>query len=324
MSRRARRGRGTGRRHGPARVDLRTSIGPTPLPNPVMTASGTAGYGDELARYVALGSIGALVVKSQSIEPWPGNPPPRVHETASGMLNSVGLQGGGIKAWLADELPHITRHGARVVASIWGRTVDDYAAAAEVLRDAPADVVAVEVNLSCPNLEGHEMFAQSPSAAADVIAGVVAASSRPVWAKLTAQVTDVVSVAGAVHEAGAAAVTLINTLPGMVLDVSRRSPLLGGGGGGLSGPAIHPVAVRTVYDVRRALPDLPIVGVGGVTGAPGAVELLLAGASAVQVGTATFADPRATATVLAELGAWCDEHDVRSINDLIGGAHHES
>lgn len=313
--------RRTGR---PVRVDLRTSIGPTELPNPVMTASGTAGYGDELASYVPLDSIGALVVKSQSIEPWAGNPPPRVHETASGMLNSVGLQGVGIKAWLADELPHVTRHGARVVASIWGRTVDDYRAAAEVLHDAPPDVVAVEVNLSCPNLRGHEMFAQSPVDAAAVIAGVVGAAVQPVWAKLTAQVADVVPVARAVQDAGAAAVTLINTLPGMVLDLDRRSPLLGGGGGGLSGPAIHPVAVRTVYDVRRALPHLPIVGVGGVTDAASAVELLLAGASAVQVGTATFADPRAPGAVLAELGAWCDDHDVRSITDLIGGAHHES
>lgn len=308
----------------PVRVDLRTSIGPTDLPNPVMTASGTAGYGDELASYVPLDSIGALVVKSQSIEPWAGNPPPRVHETAAGMLNSVGLQGVGIKAWLADELPQITRHGARVVASIWGRTVDDYRAAAEVLHDAPPDVVAVEVNLSCPNLRGHEMFAQSPVDAAAVIAGVVGAAAQPVWAKLTAQIADVVPVARAVQDAGAAAVTLINTLPGMVLDLDQRSPLLAGGGGGLSGPAIHPVAVRTVYDVRRALPNLPIVGVGGVTDASSAVELLLAGASAVQVGTATFADPRAPAAVLTELGAWCDDHDVRSINDLIGGAHHES
>jgi len=289
-----------------------------------MTASGTAGYGDELARYVELGSLGAVVVKSQSIEPWPGNPPPRVHETASGMLNSVGLQGAGVATWLTEELPHLTRHGARVVASIWGRTVDDYRAAADVLHDAPPEVVAVEVNLSCPNLRGHDMFAQSPADAAGVIAAVVGSGTPPVWAKLTAQVADVVPVAAAVHDAGAAAVTLINTLPGMVLDVEHRAPRLGGGGGGLSGPAIHPVAVRTVYDVRRARPTLPIVGVGGVTDALGAVELLLAGASAVQVGTATFADPRAVAEVLAGLGAWCDDHDVRSIDDLIGGAHHDS
>jgi dihydroorotate dehydrogenase (NAD+) catalytic subunit len=305
-------------------VDLRTSVGPTSLPNPVMTASGTAGYGDELARYVALGDLGAVVVKSQAIEPWPGNPPPRVHETPAGMLNSVGLQGDGIKTWLADELPSVTLHGARVVASIWGRTVDEYRAAAEELADAPADVIAVEVNLSCPNLRGHAMFAQSAPDAALVIESVTATLAQPVWAKLTAHVTDIVPVARAVRAAGASAVTLINTIPGLVLDLEARAPLLGAGAGGLSGPAIHPVAVRTVYDVHRAEPDLPIVGVGGVANGAAAVELMLAGASAVQIGTATFADPRAPARVLAELTTWCDAHGVRTITDIIGDAHHES
>jgi dihydroorotate dehydrogenase (NAD+) catalytic subunit len=211
-----------------------------------------------------------------------------------------------------------------VVASIWGRTVDDYRACAEVLAGAPADVVAVEVNLSCPNLRGHDMFAQSPGDAAAVIAAVTSAMPLPAWAKLTAQVTDVVDVVRAVAAAGAAAVTLINTIPGMVLDVDHRRPVLGAGAGGLSGPAIHPVAVRTVYDVHRAEPDLPIVGVGGVANAIDAVELMLAGAHAVQVGTATFADPRAPARILDELGTWCLGHGVQTITDIIGGAHHES
>jgi dihydroorotate dehydrogenase (NAD+) catalytic subunit len=305
-------------------VDLRTSVGPTALPNPVMTASGTAGYGDELARYVPLGELGAVVVKSQAIEPWAGNPAPRVHETPAGMLNSVGLQGHGVKAWLADELPEVLARGARVVASIWGRTVGEYRAAAEVLADAPVGVVALEVNLSCPNLQGHMMFAQSSDDAAMVIAAVATAAGRPVWAKLTAQVTDVAPIARAVQASGASAVTLINTIPGMVLDLERRAPLLAAGGGGLSGPAIHPVAVRTVYDVHRAAPELPIVGVGGVANGAAAAELMLAGASAVQVGTATFADPRATVRVLTELTAWCESHGVRTITDIIGGAHHES
>jgi dihydroorotate dehydrogenase (NAD+) catalytic subunit len=240
------------------------------------------------------------------------------------MLNSVGLQGDGIKTWLADELPSVTAHGARVVASIWGRTVDEYRAAAEVLAAAPTDVVAVEVNLSCPNLGGHAMFAQSADDAAEVIEAVTTALPQPVWAKLTAHVTDVVSVAAAVRAGGASAVTLINTIPGMTLDLEARAPLLGAGAGGLSGPAIHPVAVRTVYDVHRAEPDLPIVGVGGVANGAAAVELMLAGASAVQIGTATFADPRAPARVLAELTTWCDVHGVRTITDIIGDAHHES
>jgi dihydroorotate dehydrogenase (NAD+) catalytic subunit len=309
------------RRTRPAKVDLRTTIGPTELPNPIMTASGTAGYGDELAGYLSLAGLGAVVVKSQGIEPWAGNPPPRVHETPGGMVNSVGLQGDGVKTWLSDELPAVAAHGARVVASIWGRSVGEYRAAAEILHGAPPSVVAVEVNLSCPNLDGHDMFAQSSRAAADVIAAVVDGVSVPVWAKLTAQVADLVPIARAVHAAGATAVTLINTLPAMVLDIERRAPVLGAGGGGLSGPAIHPVAVRSVYDVHGAVPDLPIVGVGGVANGAAAVELLLAGASAVQVGTASFADPKAIGRVLAELATWCDEHGVRKVIDLVGGAH---
>lgn len=314
--------RGTTRdRSTGAAVDLRVRVGATELPNPVMTASGTSGYGDELARYVSLGELGAVVVKSQSHEPWPGNPPPRVHETPAGMLNSVGLQGEGVQHWVTAELPALLRLGARVVASIWGRTVDEYRAAADVLADAPDAVVAVEVNLSCPNLRGHAMFAQSPPDAAAVVTAVAGAVGRPVWAKLTAHVTDLVEVARAVADTGASAVTLINTLPGMAIDVERRRPVLGGGSGGLSGPAIHPVAVRAVYDVHRARRDLPIVGVGGVASGEAAVEMMLAGASAVQVGTATFADPRAVGRVLGELRDWCARHDVRCVTDLIGGAH---
>jgi dihydroorotate dehydrogenase (NAD+) catalytic subunit len=305
----------------PADLDTGVRVGSTVLPNPIMTASGTAGYGDELAAYVPLAELGAIVVKSQSINPWAGNPAPRVHETAGGMLNSVGLQGQGVKHWLHDELPDVIRHGARVVASIWGTTVDEYVAAAEVLRDAPPEVLAVEVNLSCPNLHGHSMFAQSPTDAAEVVRAVTSATELPVWAKLTANVADVVAVARAVEDAGATAVTLINTLFGMAIDVERRAPVLASGGGGLSGPAIHAVAVRAVYDVHRASPDLPIVGVGGVSTGVDAIELLLAGASAVQVGTATFADPRAPRRVLDELVAWCGERGLGRISELIGGAH---
>jgi dihydroorotate dehydrogenase (NAD+) catalytic subunit len=199
--------------------------------------------------------------------------------------------------------------------------VEEYVAATEVLRDAPGEVLALEVNLSCPNLHGHSMFAQSADDAASVVRAVTAATALPVWAKLTANVADVVSVAQSVHEAGADAVTLINTLFGMVIDVDRAAPVLATGGGGLSGPAIHPVAVRAVYDVHRASPDLPIVGVGGVSTGADAVELMLAGASAVQVGTATFADPRATRRVLDELVAWCAQRGLGRTSDLIGGAH---
>ena len=302
-------------------VDLTTVVGSLTLRGPVMTASGTAGHGDELARYVDLASLGAVVVKSLGPDPWPGNPPPRVHETPAGMINSVGLQGPGVAAWLDDELPAVVATGATVVASIWGRTLDDYAAAAEALAAAPAEVVAVEVNVSCPNLhDRNRMFAHDPGStrAALVAAGVC---GRPTWAKLSPNVGDLVPIAAAAAEGGAEAVTLVNTVMGLAIDPETRRPRLGGGGGGLSGPAIHPVAVRAVHDVHAALPGLPIVGVGGVARGVDAVELVLAGAAAVQVGTATFADPRATATVTAEVAAWCEAHGVTAVRDLIGGAH---
>lgn len=301
--------------------DLTARVGRVTLPNPVMTASGTAGHGAELARYLDLSALGAVVVKSLSAGPWPGNPAPRVVETASGMLNSVGLQGPGVAAWLADELPALVTAGARVVASIWGTSVDGYASAAAALAAAPDEVVAVEVNLSCPNVEERRrVFAHSPAATAEVVAAT-AACGRPRWAKLSPNVTDLPAVAEAAAGAGAEAVTLVNTVMGLAIDPESRRPRLGGGGGGLSGPAIHPVAVRAVWDVHAALPELPIVGVGGVAAAEDAVELLLAGASAVQVGTATFADPRAAARVRSGLEDWCRRHRVGGLGELIGAAH---
>ena len=302
-------------------VDLSVRVGQTALPNPVMCASGTAGHGSELAPYVDLGSLGAVVVKSLSAGPWAGNPAPRVTETPAGMINSVGLQGPGVAAWLTDELPDLVATGARVVASIWGRSTEDYAAAAAALAHAPAEVVAVEVNLSCPNLGGgHTMFAHDPDAAAEVIAAAGIAG-RPLWAKLSPNTDRLVAVAAAVADAGADAVTLVNTVMGMVIDVETRRPYLGGGGGGLSGPAMHPVAVRAVYDCRSALPDLPIVGVGGIASGTDAIELILAGANAVQVGTASFADPGASGRILSEVEAWCGGHGVTSLATLCGGAH---
>lgn len=299
-------------------VDLSTRIGSVRLRAPVMTASGTAGHGDELAAYVDLSRLGAVVVKSLGARPWPGNPAPRVHQTPAGMLNSVGLQGPGVEAWRRDELPRLLAAGATVVASIWGRTVEDYAAAAAALAGVPDPVVAVEVNLSCPNLDGGaHLFAHDPVATAEVL-DAAAAAGLPRWAKLSPNTDRLVEVAAAAAEAGAEAVTLVNTVMGMVIDVEARRPLLGGGGGGLSGPAIHPVAVRAVHDVHAALPDLPIVGVGGVADAEGAVELLLAGARAVQVGTATFADPRTVLRVLEGLETWCDRHRVRAVEELTG------
>jgi len=307
------------RRRGPP-VDLRTQVGSVTLPNPIMTASGTSGHGAELAPYVELGSLGAVVVKSLSAEPYPGNPAPRVHGTTAGMLNSVGLQGPGVESWLEHDLPPPIAAGARVVASIWGQRVDDFAKAATMLAHAPPEVVAIEVNVSCPNLEDRSrMFAHSPAATAEAVSAS-AAGGRARWAKLSPNVADLCEIAGAALGAGAESLTLVNTVLGLAIDVETRAPRLGAGGGGLSGPAIHPVAVRAVHDCRVAFPGAPIVGVGGVARETDAIELLLAGAAAVQVGTATFADPRAPALVLAGVERWCEEHQVARLAELIGAA----
>jgi dihydroorotate dehydrogenase (NAD+) catalytic subunit len=276
-------------------------IGSVRLTNPVMTASGTAGYGTELAGYFDLAALGAVVVKSLAVSPWPGNAAPRLHPTPMGMLNAVGLQGPGIAHWLDHAVPDLVAAGATVVASIWGRTVDEYRHAAELLEAAPPAVVAVEINLSCPNLEGRDaIFAHDPALSAAVVEAT-AGCGRPRWAKLSPNTDRIVEVAAGVRDAGAEAVTCINTVLGMAYDRTTGTPALGAGGGGLSGPAIHPVAVRAVHDVHASLPSLPVIGVGGVASGWDARELLLAGAVAVQVGTATFADPRAPVRVLREL-----------------------
>ena len=302
-------------------VDLSTTVGPVSLPTPVMTASGTAGHGAELGSYFDLAELGALVVKSISIMPWPGNPAPRVVQLPGGMMNSVGLQGPGVQGWIDHDLPALQRSGARVVVSIWGRTVEEYQEAAEALVPIQEHLTAVELNVSCPNLkDGKKMFSTSAESAASVVAAT-AALAAPRFAKLSPNVPNIAEIAGAVGEAGADAVTLTNTLIGLVLDPATGDPVLGGGGGGVSGPGMRPVALRAVYDTAAAHPDLPIIGVGGIATAEHAVQYLRAGASAVQVGTANFADPRSTMRITDELRAWCDEAGITRIADLIGTAH---
>ena len=304
-------------------VDLSVPVGSLVLPNPVMTASGTAGHADELEPYGPLAALGAVVVKSLSVGPWPGNPPPRVHQAGAGMVNSVGLQGPGVEAWVRDDLPRLLAAGARTVVSIWGQRVDDYAQAAKLLADVEG-LTAVEVNVSCPNIEDRRhMFAHSPTATAEALAAVAAhGPDVPRWAKLSPTVADVAEIAGAALANGAEAVTLVNTALAMVIDLEARAPVLGSGpaGGGLSGPSLHPIAVRAVYDVRAAHPDATIIGVGGVMSGRDAVELMMAGADAVQVGTATFRDPRAPWRVLDEVGEWCAAHRVRAVRSLRGMA----
>jgi dihydroorotate dehydrogenase (NAD+) catalytic subunit len=334
-------------------------VGTVVLPNPVMTASGTAGHGAELGAYFDLSLLGAVVVKSLSAGPWAGNPAPRLVPAAGGMLNSVGLQNPGLGAWLATDLVDLAATGARVVVSVWGRSTADYAdagrqlalalapgreamgpsavAASPVVPDpvvpdpvvpdpvVPDPVVAVEANISCPNVEDRErMFAHSieaTDAAVGALVSALAGTGLPVWAKLSPNVTDLVAIAGAALGAGAVGLTLVNTLMGLAIDPGSGSPRLGGGGGGLSGPALHPVAVRAVYECRRAFPTAAIVGVGGVSTGYDAAELLSAGADAVQVGTASFVDPRAPVRVLGELSDWCAVQGFGSILHLVGNAH---
>ncbi len=297
-------------------VDTAVTVGSVGLKHPVMMASGTAGYGAEFAPFFDLSTIGAVVTKSLAPYEWAGNPAPRVHPTPQGMINAVGLQGPGVEHWLDHELPQLIATGAIVVCSIWGRSLDDYRRAAEMLAVAPAEVVAVEVNLSCPNLEGRgSIFAHDAALSAEVVTATEACG-RPRWAKLSANTDRIVEVAAACGEAGAEAVTLINTLLGMSFDPVTLRPSLGNGGGGLSGRAIHPVAVRAVHDVRHELPDLPIVGVGGVATGWDAVEFLVAGAQAVQVGTASFADPRACVRIAGEMVSHAADRGMSRLTDF--------
>jgi dihydroorotate dehydrogenase (NAD+) catalytic subunit len=297
-------------------IDTGVQVGSVRLAAPVMTASGTVGYGTEFADYLDFGALGAVVTKSLAPYEWPGNPAPRLHPTAAGMMNAVGLQGPGVRYWLDHVVDELAATGATIVASIWGRSVDDYAAAAALLAEAPASVVAVEVNLSCPNLEGRgSIFAHDAALSAEVVAAT-GACGRPRWAKLSANTDRIVEVADAVVDAGAEALTCINTLLGLAYDPRTLTPTLGAGGGGLSGRAIHPVAVRAVHDVHQALPDVPIVGVGGVASGWDAIEFLLAGACAVQVGTASFADPSAAQRVQDEVIAWADRLGVSRLQDI--------
>ncbi|MHB8243976.1 MAG: dihydroorotate dehydrogenase [Acidimicrobiales bacterium] len=306
-------------------IDLSTSVGSLGLPNPVMTAAGTAGHGAELSAYFDLSALGAVVVKSLSDEPWPGNPPPRVCAVPGGMLNSVGLQGPGMAAWAADELPALVLARARVIVSIWGRRPEEFERAAttlgEILRvQGHGAVVAVEVNVSCPNLEDRSrMFAHSPAATAEAIEASKAAR-LPLIAKLSPNTPELLEVAGAALEAGAESLTLVNTLLGLAIDLEARKPSLGGIGGGLSGRAVHSVALRAVYECRSAFPRAGIIGVGGIEDGDGAARMLMAGADGVQVGTATLADPRAPWLVLAGLRRCLVRLGATSVREIVGAA----
>ena len=296
-------------------------VGNVHLRNPFMTASGTAGHGAELNSYMLLRELGAVVVKSLYHSEWAGNAAPRVHAWPQGMLNAVGLQGPGVRQWINHSLPEMLSCGATPVVSIWGRNLDDYKRAAELLMPAKDKIAAVEVNLSCPNLEGRNaIFAHDQELSEQVISSV-AQFGFPVFAKLSANTDRVVAIGRAVADAGASAVTLINTMLGMHIDVKAHKPSLGNGGGGLSGPAIHPIAVRAVFDMHVSHPDIPIIGVGGVASGRDAVELLMAGASAVQVGTATFARPNATHRIMCEAAKLVSSLGYTQWSHVTGAVH---
>jgi dihydroorotate dehydrogenase (NAD+) catalytic subunit len=301
-------------------VELRVRLGGLELPNPIIAASGTFGHGDEVARRCDPARLGAVTAKSQAPFEWAGNPPPRMQPTGTGLVNSVGLQGPGIDHWVAHELPALRSYGARVIASLWGHRIEDFGTAAAALQPVTADLVAVEVNVSCPNLAEHgRPFAHDAAETAAAVHAVTdAALGLPVFAKLAPDVADVPAIAGAALGAGADGLTLVNTARALLVDAELGRPVLGAGTGGLSGPPLKPIALRAVHEVAAAHRGVPIIGTGGVTSGVDAVELLLAGATAVGVGTATFLDPRATLRILDELEAWCEHHGVARVADLTG------
>ena len=304
-------------------VDMSTRLGSFVLPDPVLTASGCAAAGRELDPFVDLTSLGAVVTKSIMLKPRSGRPTPRMAETPSGMLNSIGLQGPGVDAFVEKDLAWLRQRGARTVVSIAGGTVDEYVRLATRLR-AVDGISALEVNISCPNVEDRgQVFACDPVAAATVIHAVRRAtqSAIPVLAKLSPDVTDIVEVARSVVEAGADGLSLINTLLGMVIDTDTMRPALAGVTGGLSGPAIRPVAVRCVWQVHAAMPEVPILGMGGIRTGLDALEFVLAGASAVSVGTVVFNDPSAPARISDELDEALARRGFERLADAVGYAH---
>ena len=306
-----------------AAVDLSTSLAWAPLPHPVLTASGCAAAGRELDQFFDVAGIGAVVTKSIMVHPRSGRATPRMAETPAGMLNSIGLQGPGIEAFLAEDLPWLRERGARAVVSIAGETIAEYTYLAQRLRHEEG-ITALEVNISCPNVADRGLvFACNPMSAASVIHTVKRHSSPdlPIFAKLSPDVTDITEIADSVVNAGADGVSVINTLLGMVIDTETMRPALGGITGGLSGPAIRPVAVRAVYQIRAAFPDLPILGMGGIITGNDALEFILAGANAVSVGTAAFHDPAAPARVGQELAELLAARGFASVADAVSYAH---
>ena len=297
--------------------DMSVEIAGIKLRNPVMTASGTFGYGQEFAEYVDLERIGAFVTKGLSLKPRAGNPTPRIVETPGGMLNAIGLQNVGIEAFIEKKVPFLRTVTTPAIANFFGNTIDEYAELAGRL-DAIPEIAALEVNISCPNVkQGGIVFGTDPQCAYDVVTACREKTVKPLIVKLSPNVTDIVAMARACADAGADALSLINTLTGMAIDLNRRRPVLANITGGFSGPAIKPIALRMVWQVAKAV-DLPVIGIGGIMTATDALEFILAGATAVQVGTASFINPRASREIADGMEAWLAENGVESVRSLVG------
>lgn len=302
-------------------ADLSVNFAGIKMKNPVMSASGTFGSGVEYAGVFDVGMMGALVTKGLTLRPRAGNKPPRICETPAGLLNAVGLQNPGVDAFIKDVLPEMLGFGVPVIANIAGSTKDEFVEIAE--RFSGTGVAGLELNISCPNVKtGGMALGTAPEVAAQVVEAVIEVSDLPVIVKLTPNVTNIVELARAVADAGADALSLINTLVGMMIDVEQRKPVLGNVVGGLSGPAIRPVAVRAVWQVAQAV-EVPIIGIGGICTGRDALEFMMAGASAVAVGSAFFNNPLAAVRIIAELEEYCFDHGVEKLQDLVGVAWKE-
>jgi len=299
------------------KVDLSVTISGLRLKNPVLTAAGTFGYGEEYAPYLNLNTLGAIITKGISLTPAPGNPPPRICETPGGMLNAIGLQNCGLNAFIAKKLPFLRTFSTALIVNFWGRTQREYQEMAKRLSDLP-DIGGLEMNISCPNIkQGGISFGSTAKDAFAVVSAVRKIASLPLMVKLSPNVGDIGAIAESVEEAGADAISLINTLYGMAIDVETRRPRLGNVIGGLSGPAIKPVAVRMVFEVAQRV-KIPVVGVGGIASAEDALEFLIAGARAVQVGTANFIQPDVTAKIVSGIEHYLVKHNMKSVKEVIG------
>lgn len=297
--------------------DLSVKIGSLILKNPIITASGTCGYGQEYDKLIDLNALGAIVVKGLSLKPCEGNPPPRIVETPGGMLNAIGLANIGVEAFLRDKLPWLQKLETEVIANIWGHTLSEYGEVAGALRGVDG-ISALEVNISCPNIEqGGLAFGTDPDTSARVTEEVLKNTDKPVFVKLSPNVTDIRPIASAVEKAGANAISLINTLRGMAVDIERRLPKLANISGGLSGPVIKPVALYFVHQVVQTV-KIPVIGLGGIMNYRDALEFLIVGAAAIQIGTANFVQPRTSIEIIAGLDQYCKEKGIDKINHLIG------